>query len=77
MDREPQQLLARLRPAVTEVQEALDQLSGLRNKTASMDLHFSNPCSSFLSRSFKNFCGSKQRPCTKSVQKRFTDSLYY
>src|SRR5947208_9704782 len=29
-----EQLLARLRPAVTEVQEALDQLSGLRNKPA-------------------------------------------
>src|SRR5947209_14028102 len=29
-----EQLLARLRPAVTEVREALDQLSGLRNKPA-------------------------------------------
>src|SRR5882757_9822956 len=29
-----EQLLARLRPAVTELQEALDQLSGLRNKPA-------------------------------------------
>jgi DNA-binding transcriptional LysR family regulator len=29
-----EQLLARLRPALTDVQEALDQLSGLRNKPA-------------------------------------------
>src|SRR5437667_8767500 len=29
-----EQLLARLRPALTDVQEALDQLSGLRDKPA-------------------------------------------